>query len=271
MGAGDGNGWIYKRTAAQRVNARAVVKKGVVKGSRLHCKQKNATGQATNNAKKSPGFATSQRMARQPFRTAPLVNAQRSQLGWGNDMPPNAAPRPHQVPLAVDLDGTLIRTDITWKSLVGLLRQNPLALLAVPFWWMRGRAFLKQQLAARVRVDAASLPYHAEFLAWLKEEKRAGRRLVLATASDIKMAAPVAQHVGLFDEVMASDGKTNLRGTNKLRALTAKFGERGFDYAGNSAVDLAVWRGTRAAVIVNARHGLALRAAKLTTVARIFP
>ena len=175
------------------------------------------------------------------------------------------------VPLAVDLDGTLIRTDLMWESLVRLLRQNPFALLIVPFWWMRGRAFLKQQLGTRVQVDPATLPYHEEFLAWLKAEKRTGRMLILATASDRKMAEPVFRHVGIFDELMASDGKTNLRGANKRRTLSARFGERGYDYAGNSSVDLGVWPGTRAAIIVNARPGLAKRAAQVTTVARVFP
>jgi hypothetical protein len=80
----------------------------------------------------------------------------------------------------------------------------------------------------------------------------------------------VAAHVGIFDEVMASDGKTNLRGANKRRALTAKFGERAYDYAGNSSVDLGVWPGTRAAIIVNAKPGLAKRVAQLTKVARVF-
>lgn len=174
------------------------------------------------------------------------------------------------VPLAVDLDGTLIRTDMMFESLARLLKKNPLALFAVPFWWLRGRAHLKQQLAARVQVDPATLPYHEEFLEWLKAEKRAGRRLILATASDIKMARPVAEHVGIFDEVVASDGKTNLRSTAKLKTLTEKFGERGFDYAGNSSVDLGVWIGAREAVVVNAGESLARSAAQRTKVGKTF-
>jgi phosphoserine phosphatase len=181
--------------------------------------------------------------------------------------PPSADP----IPLIIDLDGTLIRTDMTWESLKALCGKNPLALIKVLIWLMQGRAYLKQQLAANVQIDPATLPYHAEFLAWLKEEKRTGRKLILATASDLKMAEPVARHVGLFDEVMASDGKTNLRGDNKRRALSAKFGERGYDYAGNSSVDLGVWPGTRAAIVVNAKPGLEKRAAQLTKVARVFP
>ena len=172
------------------------------------------------------------------------------------------APRETPVPLCVDLDGTLIQTDLLWESLARLLRRNPLWLFPVVVWWMRGRAFLKRQLARRVSLDPATLPYQPAFLAFLREQKSAGRKLVLVTASDREMALPVANHVGLFDEVLASDGRTNLRGPNKRKALVERFGERGFDYAGNSPVDLAVWRGARLAIVVNAGSGLVRRAAE---------
>jgi apolipoprotein N-acyltransferase len=177
-------------------------------------------------------------------------------------MPPPPAATPQSVPLCVDLDGTLIKTDLLWESLARLLRRNPLQLLSVLFWWARGRAFLKQQLVRRVTVDPATLPYHQPFLDYLREQKAAGRRLVLVTASDRDMALPVAKHVGLFDDVLGSDGRTNLRGANKLKVLVEKFGERGFDYAGNSSVDYAVWRGAREAVVVNARPAVVKRAAE---------
>ena len=130
------------------------------------------------------------------------------------------APPENQIPLVVDLDGTLIRTDLLWEHLARLLRRNPLWILPVLIWWLcRGRAYLKKQLARRVKIDPAALPYHEKFLAFLREQKSAGRKLVLATASDLQMALPVAGHTGLFDEVLGSDGKTNLRGGNKLKAL----------------------------------------------------
>ncbi|HZI30854.1 MAG TPA: apolipoprotein N-acyltransferase, partial [Candidatus Binatia bacterium] len=138
-------------------------------------------------------------------------------------------------------------------------------IVPILFWWMRGRARLKQKLAARVQVDPATLPYHERFLAWLRQEKSAGRKIILATASDLNMAQPIAAHVGVFDEVLASDGKTNLRSENKLRALTEKFGERGFDYAGNSTADFAVWRGSRQAVVVNASRRVRQQASTCTT------
>ena len=186
-------------------------------------------------------------------------------------MPP--APNTPQTcppPLVVDLDGTLIRTDLLWDSLAQLLRRNPLMLFPVLFWWMRGRAFLKRQLVRRVTIDPTALPYHEPFLGYLREQKKAGRKLILATASDRDMALPVAAHVGLFDEVLGSDGKTNLRSANKLKALTEKFGERGFDYAGNSAPDLAVWRGAREAIVVNASAAVLKRAAECTRLGPTF-
>ena len=174
---------------------------------------------------------------------------------------PPAEPPESQIPLVVDLDGTLIKTDLLWESLARLFRRNPFSLFAILFWWTRGRAFLKQQLARRVKIDPATLPFNEPFLRWLREQKSAGRKIILATASDLQMARPVADYAAVFDEVLGSDGKTNLRSGNKLKVLVQKFGERGFDYAGNSAADLAVWRGAREAIVVNASRSVAKQAA----------
>ena len=151
-----------------------------------------------------------------------------------------------------------------------MLKKNPLAIFAALLWWTRGRAFLKQQLATRVTIDPATLPYHEKFLAWLREQKASGRKIILATASDLKMAQPVANHVGLFHEVLASDGKTNLRSGNKLKALTEKFGERGFDYAGNSSADFAVWRGVHEAVVVNASRSVEKKVTAIAKIDQVF-
>ncbi|MGH8021984.1 MAG: apolipoprotein N-acyltransferase [Limisphaerales bacterium] len=179
-------------------------------------------------------------------------------------------PAQNQVPLVVDLDGTLIKTDLLWETLARRLRKNPFALITVLWWWTRGRAYLKRRLARRVRLNAAELPTSRKFLAWLCEQKASGRKLVLATASDVEAARPVAEHFGIFDDVMASDGRANLRGPNKLKALVERFGERGFDYAGNSSVDLDVWRGARNAIVVNASASVRKKAPTVANVAATF-
>jgi len=174
------------------------------------------------------------------------------------------------IPLCVDLDGTLVKTDLVWESLVRLLRHNPLYALIVPVWLLGGRARLKDQIARRVEVDVASLPYQQPLIDYLRDEQRSGRRLVLATASDRKLAERVAEHIAIFNEVIASDGQRNLRGKNKAAALCQRFGEHGFDYAGNSAVDFPVWEQARQAIIVTGSSTLPAEARKRATVSRIF-
>jgi len=174
------------------------------------------------------------------------------------------------VPLCVDLDGTIISSDVIWESLVRLLKRNPLYLILVLIWWTRGRAYLKGQVAERVHLDVGSLPYNEPVLDFLRSQKRAGRTIILATASDSKPAQQVANHLGLFDEVIASDRETNIRGKDKGALLAKRFGARGFDYAGNSMVDLAVWAQAREAIVVSGNPGLMARAAERAPVVYTF-
>jgi len=164
------------------------------------------------------------------------------------------------LPLAVDLDGTLIRADMLCESALACLRVAPLSALRWPFWLARGKAYLKRRLGEGIAFDPAVLPYHKPLLDWLRQQRQAGRRLALCTASDQAVAQAIANHLGLFDEVIASDGATNLKGQAKADALCARFGPRGFDYAGNDAADLAVWRQARRAIVVNASAAVLRRA-----------
>ena len=99
-------------------------------------------------------------------------------------MPTPDSPPKNQIPLVVDLDGTLIKTDLLWESLAQWLRRNLFSIFQILFWWTRGRAFLKRKLAPRVKIDPANLPYNQKFIAWLREQKSAGQKIILATASD---------------------------------------------------------------------------------------
>jgi 4-hydroxybenzoate polyprenyltransferase len=174
------------------------------------------------------------------------------------------------IPLCVDLDGTLIHSDLLLESFLLLIKQNPLFLFLVPLWLLGGKAKLKAEIARRVQINGAALPYTEGFVAWLKEQKGLGRQLWLCTASDQRMAQAVADHVGLFDGVLASDGQTNLSGDNKARQLVQRFGERGFDYCGNNRVDLKVWQHARAAIVVNGSASLEAGARAATQVDAVF-
>jgi 4-hydroxybenzoate polyprenyltransferase len=134
----------------------------------------------------------------------------------------------------------------------------------------KGKAGFKHEIAIRKRAEVASLPFRADLLEWLQIERAKGRRLVLTTASDRLVADEVAQRLNLFDEIIASDGHTNLSGENKRLALVARFGERGFDYVGNEAKDEAVWKSSRVAVVVGG-DSVVNGARSVAEVSRVFP
>jgi 4-hydroxybenzoate polyprenyltransferase len=171
----------------------------------------------------------------------------------------------------VDLDGTLISSDLLLESFLLLIKRNPLYLLLVPIWLLRGKAALKAQIAARVELNPAALPYDEEFVSWLRSERSAGRSLWLCTASDRRLADLVASHIGCFTGVLASDGSSNLSGHSKADRLVEEFGERGFDYCGNERADLPVWAKARGAVVVRASSLLERRAGAAAEVLRVFP
>ena len=125
-------------------------------------------------------------------------------------------------------------------------------LLQIPGWYAQGKAKLKSELAGRWRFDPATLPYNAPVLEYLQAEHKTGRHIVLCTAADHRIAERIADHLGLFQEVIASDGHTNLRGRAKAEALRQRFGASGFVYAGNNSTDFPVWDCAYQAIVVNA-------------------
>ncbi|MCU1278021.1 MAG: Prenyltransferase, UbiA family [bacterium] len=171
-------------------------------------------------------------------------------------------------PLCVDLDGTLLKTDILYESFLLLLKRRCFDIPRAPFWLLRGKAFFKRALAERVMPEVASLPYREELLAHLRQERERGRSLVLATASDAHVAQAVANHIGLFDAVVASDGETNLSGARKLSRLAQRFD--GFAYAGNSRADLPIWRQASEAIVAGASPRLAARVRRLVPATTTF-
>lgn len=175
------------------------------------------------------------------------------------------------IPIAVDLDGTLIRSDLLLETFLLLIKRNPLYLLLIPFWLLKGKAALKSEIARRVTLNPAALPYNLKFLQWLQQQREAGRGLWLCTASNERLAHAVAEHLNIFQGVLASTDDTNLSGRTKARHLVEKFGDKGFDYCGNHRVDLAIWKVSRNAVVVNAGEPLKNAAQALTEVHAVFP
>lgn len=173
-------------------------------------------------------------------------------------------------PLCVDLDGTLIRSDLLVESALALITRQPLMGFAMLSWLLQGKARLKREIAHRIELNPACLPYNLEVVNWVREQQDL-RTTILCSAADSSLAVQVADHIGGFDDVIASDGERNLSGTNKAKALIERFGVGGFDYAGNSAVDLHVWKEANAAIVVESGTRLSASAARVTRVERTFP
>ena len=157
------------------------------------------------------------------------------------------------------------------ESALGLLQGVPIKTVLLPLWLSRGKANLKQQLAKEYDFEPSQLPYNTGLIEWLSAERQRGRRLILCTATNESIAQSISNHLAIFDEVIASNGTTNLAGANKARVLVERFGKSGFDYAGNSDADLPVWSQARRAIVVNASSRLLAKARALSQVELVLP
>lgn len=160
------------------------------------------------------------------------------------------------IPLCVDLDGTLTPSDILLEGALKLVRVQPLASLAMLRWALQGKANLKDQIAKRVGLDIAVLPFNETVLDFLRHESERGREIILVTAANEEPARQIAAQCGVFASVLASTEEHNLSGRSKHMMLEERYGAGCFDYIGNARSDLVVWRSARRAFVVGAGKGV---------------
>ena len=152
--------------------------------------------------------------------------------------------------LCVDLDGTILLGDSFFESFLSLVGTRPWFLIFIPLWLLRGKAVLKHEISRRVTLNVSTFPVREELVEVLRQEKRNGKKLVLATGADAKIAGALASHLGLFDAVLASDGVTNLTGPRKTKAIQEMVCGKQFDYIGNSWEDIPVWKAANSSIVV---------------------
>ena len=158
----------------------------------------------------------------------------------------------HRTPIFIDLDGTLIRSDVFAESLLRLLKADPLKIFSLAGWLLRGRSVAKTMTARQVTFDPRMLPYNEDVIALLTRERSGGRRIILATAAHWRPARAVARHLGIFDDVIASNVRQNLKGKRKLARIHSAAGGAPFTYGGDSGADRPIWRAAETAIFVNA-------------------
>ncbi len=173
-------------------------------------------------------------------------------------------------PLCVDLDGTLVKSDTLVNSLLLLIRAHPLIALKTPLWVLRGKAAFKEKVTSAVSLDVVHLPYNRPLLAYLEEQQAEGRKLYLTTGADARLASRIAEHLGVFEGVLASDGHTNLTGNHKLASIQERFTD-GFDYIGNALPDAPLLAGAVESMVANPDLSLkALLKARNISISRTF-
>ncbi len=177
----------------------------------------------------------------------------------------------NSVPIAVELDGTLVRTHTLVEAALLWLRCHPSHVLYLVLWLLRGRSHMSRELAQRVTLDPTSLPYRHDLLSWLSEQHARGRRLLLVTHSGQAFARTICSHLGIFHDVLPGDGAPDLSASRKAALLTGRFGDRGFDYVGTSLRDLPVWSRARRAILVAPSPTLRRAVGKHTQIDREFP
>ncbi|MCC6682251.1 MAG: haloacid dehalogenase-like hydrolase [Phycisphaeraceae bacterium] len=173
-------------------------------------------------------------------------------------------------PLCVDMDGTLLAADTMMTSIRLLLRSRPWMVVALGWWMLGGLVHFKRHVAMRITLDPEKLPWRPQVIEFVKQQRAAGRLTVLATASNIKVARQMADYLGCFDRIIATDDGENLRGQAKMRAIREQLGVEAYDYIGDSKMDLPVWRQATQALLVAPRPHVRELAEQAGNVTRVF-
>lgn len=153
--------------------------------------------------------------------------------------------------IVVDLDGTLVSTDLLWESLLLFIKKNPFFLFFLPIWLIQGgKALVKVKLADRVQPDIATLPYSNQLISFLKQARQEGKKLILASGSDERIVKAVSKHLGFFDESFGTTSDCNLKGLKKREAINSYLNKKPFSYIGNEKSDMSLWVGSEKAYVV---------------------
>lgn len=173
------------------------------------------------------------------------------------------------LPLCIDCDGTLIHTDLLLEGTLKLIKKKPWILPILPIWLLKGKAYLKSRIAEQVSFDWEHLPYCTEIVELAQQARTQGRQVILVSASPTSWIDGIAQYLGIFNGTMSTT-EINLAGANKAKALVYAYGDKGYEYAGNSSADLPVWKHASQGVVVSNSRQLINRAKACTVISVVY-
>jgi len=158
--------------------------------------------------------------------------------------------------LVVDLDGTLLRTDLLHETFWSAFSRDWLTPIKAARALWSGKPSLKSYLYTVATVDITSLPYNDTVINYILSHRERGGHTALVTASNHKLATQVGDHLDLFDETHGSDEKDNLKGQRKADFLSQHFSDQGYIYLGDAKADLPVWQSATKAVTLDVQGAL---------------
>jgi 4-hydroxybenzoate polyprenyltransferase len=173
-------------------------------------------------------------------------------------------------PLVVDLEGSLIKTDLIFEAANALIAHEPRRLVGLARCLLGGRAQARSYLAQSRTIEPASLPYHEELLAWLHHQHTEGRQLILVARSPAQLAEPVFKHLGFFDELLLLDQDDEPRYADLRSLLIRRYGAQGFDFVGSQSADLPVWQAAATGYLVSSDAALIAQLSAQSSVAQVF-
>jgi len=187
-----------------------------------------------------------------------------------NDILEKANNDDKNIPLCVDLDGTLLSSDTLLESCLIAIKQKPYLLVLFAVWIPKGKFFFKEKVHQIAEPAYDTLLYRDDVLEFIEIEKNAGREIVLATASSQNIAERIADDLGIFDLVLGSGNGINLRSKYKRDELVRRYGEYGYDYIGDSEADIAVFEKARYSYLVEPNSSVRKKADAIGNVKKEF-
>ena len=159
--------------------------------------------------------------------------------------------------LFVDLDGTLIKEDLTDLAFIEYLKSKPLKLLIyLIIFLFKGKSFLKEKISENYIVPIDKLNFNRASLDYIKEVKNRHRVVYLISGSHQLLVNQINNHLKIFFEAFGTRSNFNMIGKNKIKFINEQLKILEFDYLGNSNQDLPIWNYTKKIIYTNASDNL---------------
>jgi len=151
--------------------------------------------------------------------------------------------------LVVDLDNSLLKIDLFKESLGKSLLKRPLVFFKTVMLALNSIALAKTFISKECKTDCHTLPYNNKILDIIDSYRKKGYLILLATGAPQAYAHSIANHLGLFDEVIATNEQINNVGINKLESIKKHVNDS-FIYLNDSVKDLPVWLHCKKAILI---------------------